>query len=192
MTVARLINMFSAWKSPVSVTAVRDQIIWWGYYDRIVFSPFDKPPGKLQGMIIDYDSVESYATKECCVIRFNQNQSSEEQRLVCVKELVHCMDSPDLKISSKEGLFALLEEILHDPNVMAGTPLVFYEDLAIIEALAILCSEEDREELFDGFHNKKTVSLGDVATRFAIPIEYAGYPMNVNWKAFRQRLLSQP
>jgi hypothetical protein len=192
MTVARLIEKFSTWKKPVLVSEVRDQIVEWGYYDRIQLVPFDRAPGRLQGMIIDYEAIEPYATKDCCVIRYNENLSSEEQRLVCVKELVHCMDGPTLRVSTRQQLNSLLEEILHDPKTPAADlgHIALFEDVAIYQALAILGSEEDRENLFQGFHERKNVQLDEVATRFRIPIEYAGYLMIPNWKLFRHRLLS--
>jgi hypothetical protein len=64
-----------------------------------------------------------------------------------------------------------------------------FEDVAIYQALAILGSEEDREVLFGRYHNKGAATLNDVAERFAIPVEYAGYLMLPNWKPFRDRML---
>ncbi len=190
MTVSRLINLFSSCTKPVEVKEVRDQIVEWGYHDGITIAPFDGPPERLLGTILHYDVPLPYGTiKEYCVIRYNKNLPVPLQRLVCVKELVHSMDGVALRISTKVQLNSLLEEILHDPNAPHSTwPPAFFEDVAIYQALAILGSEDEREVLFDKY-NRQEVSLNDVAERFVIPIEYAGYLMVPNWKSFRQNMI---
>ena len=107
MTVSRLIKLFSTATKPVEVTEVRDQIVEWGFHDAIIMTSFDGPPGQLLGMLLHYESVVPYGTKQFCIIRYNQNMSVPLQRLVCVKELVHSMDDVALRVSTKLQLILL-------------------------------------------------------------------------------------
>ena len=192
MTVTRLINNFSSWTQIVEVSEVRDQIVEWGFCDGIIVSPFDGPPSALLGMFLHYSVPANVygSDRDFRVVRYNQNLSYEFQRLVCVKELIHQMDDVSDSISSKKQLSELLDEILHDgSNITKLRRATHLEDIAVYQALAILCPEDVREELFNKFHEASgKITLEHIAERFAIPVEYAGYLMLPQWKGFWKML----
>lgn len=71
MTVRRLIKAFEALDRPVEVEEIRGKILEWGYYHEIDLEAFDKPPGRLQGTFIQYESVNPDGTREFCVIIYH-------------------------------------------------------------------------------------------------------------------------
>ena len=191
MTVQRLIQCFSRHQKVVEVQDVRDQILEWGYYDGVVISPFDDDPELLLGTMVNFTTLRPYGVeKEYYVVRYNINSSIPMQRLICVKELVHSLDPVRLRVSSKAQLSVMLNEMLNKGGAVAElSATALFEDVAIYQALAIICPEDVREELYVGYHaNPRTVTLDDVAARFRIPLEYAGYLMSPGWLAFRNQL----
>lgn len=190
MTVARLIQKFSTHRKPVQVTDVRDQIVEWGYADKITIRRFDKNPENLWGNMTDYVNLAPYGSKECVVVNYNHHLSVPLQRLVCVKELIHVMDTAALRVSSKLQLQELIEQILHPDGDYSGlkAPALF-EDYAVYQALAILAPEEWREELYDRYHKEPNSSIDEIAKAFDIPPEYAANLVSPSWEAFRARML---
>ena len=194
MTIPRLIEFFSKFsRAPVEVGEIRDHITEWGYCDRITLSPFDQPTAHLRGMMLHYTSIQPYGAElEHRIIRFNQNLSIPWQRLVCTKELMHILDDETLRVSSKLQLDELLRQILNDGSSYASmSKTALYEDAAIYQALAVLCPEDIRSDLFEDYQ-KDNISLEQVAATFAIPPEYAGTIMGSGWKSFRNLLAKLP
>lgn len=193
MTVQRLILAFSKHQNAVQVGDVRDQIVEWGFYDSIPISPFDKNPDDLLGTMVELSVPvpPPYASdRTAYAVRFNQNVSLNWQRLICVKELVHSLDPVQLKVGSKIQLDAMLKQMLLEDRDLAIENLpALYEDVAVFQALAILCPEEVREVLYT-----ECRAIGGepdyqgVARRFQIPVAMAFVVMTPNWLGFRNRL----
>jgi len=91
MTVQRLVNLFSCFtKLPVEVHEVRDQILEWGYFDKVIISPFSSSPDDLRGFYIHYAINMPYGhVQESRFIRYNSNLTLAWQRLRAVQR--YCM-----------------------------------------------------------------------------------------------------
>jgi len=101
---------------------------------------------------------------------------------------MHSLDDASLTVSSKLQLDALLKQILHDGTGYSSmTRPALYEDVAIYQALAALCPEEARSEMYDRYLRDE-VTLDDVSKAFVIPPEWAGALMQADWKAYRKTL----
>lgn len=187
MTVRRLVNLFSAFEYvPIEVDEVRKQIVEWGYHDRIVIRPFDGSVRYLRGMLLQYRMVAPYGGESShCVIRYNSAMPVEWQRLTCVKELIHSMDSVQLRTNSKEKAADLLDKLSLNGEINDGMPLAaIFEEVATYQALAILCPDTAIQSF-----NRTNATIEDVARILDVPEPYAGLVMQPNWLELRERVI---
>lgn len=185
MTVSRLIDLFSSFAFvPIEVAEVADQIVKWGYYDRIIISPFDGPVGSLRGNILVYENVIPYDTQTYCVVRYNQNSPVEWQRIACVKELIHSLDTEVLRTDSRARAETLLNDFSVTGDVSEGMGIpALLEEAATYQALGVLCPDLALERF-----RKNGASKAEIASKLAIPEVFVDDVMRPEWLRVRDIL----
>lgn len=185
MTVSRLIDLFSSFGFvPIEVAEVADQIVDWGYYDKITISPFDGPVGSLRGNILVYENVVPYNTRTYCVVRYNQNSPIEWQRIVCVKDLIHSLDVEVLKTDSRARAETLLNDLSMTGDISEGMGIsALLEEAATYQALGVLCPDLALERF-----RKNGASEAEIASKLEIPEIFVNNVMHPEWLKLRDRL----
>jgi hypothetical protein len=196
MSVKNLIEFFETFsKVPVEVQHVLDHAVdSLGVQDTITIQPVDMDPEILLGILLRYiKHNNAYGEPiRCAIIVYNCNGrvSVAEQRLACVKEIVHLFDVGSLKTNTREEIIDLVDNL---ENFDIATPgpgdwQAVKDKLALYQALAVLVPHEIREDLMEPYHSGR-IDDHWIAEKFSIPEKHVDLVMSKDWDSFRQVLL---
>lgn len=196
MLVERLLEHFDSYtRLHIDVNDVRDQLVDLGVADEITFHFVKMDALKIRGIVYQYERRDGvYREKKSCAaitIADEMGDDGEDeywQRLVAVKEMLHLLDSEDLRAESKEAVESLIRNFSIPPELRkegnGGVTRSYLNDrVRIFIALAVLVPESCRELLRT--HYKVTLSDREIATIAKIPTRYVAVVMD---EAFEEHL----
>lgn len=114
-------------------------------------------------------------------ISYSTNMSTDWQRLVCCKELVHILDPVDHRVMTDESFSRLIEKIVLPPGMgdASDGAKVLSDRVAIYYALAILFPWATRQ-LFKEAKDK--ISIDKIAEIVDLPVVYVQLVMHEVWE----------
>jgi len=125
-------------------------------------------------------------------VYYHRHDSSDWQRIVCCKEIIHLLDPDNSFSHTREQQNALAEKIglplhLQDPT---KAPIDVNIDLvAEYIATAVLLPIASREAFMEPLRLKK-ISIDDIALIADIPSRYVSIVMSSTWPGVHEKLLT--
>jgi hypothetical protein len=138
------------------------------------------------------DGVYGSEIKRFANIYYVKDDSTEWQRFVSCKELMHLLDPEGAQTGTLDEIDELAERIGLPPelqNPMADGMQANTDRLAEFRAAAVLLPLAAREILLPALHNNK-ITISDIAELADIPGKYAGLVMSPIWPKVHEVLLS--
>lgn len=196
MSVAKIIRHFEGLgRLPIELSEVVQQVQSYVLDDKIEVHAVDMPTHNLRGFHLRREeaphSDSAMMPRFISVAAYSINQPVEWQRLVCCKELIHCLDRDPIKTRKRDDVVRLGKQLCEEDG---STPYAsmdlqaFFDGLAKYQALAILFPFGLREELLDAYDAGK-VSLEQIAGWVQLPVEYVRVVMTKQWALLRESIL---
>jgi len=195
MSLEQLVDIFAAANQlPIEITEVQERVIALGVQDEIIFRPVDGDPRKCCGVyyqFVRHDGAYSAPTLVSLII-YTCNVTTEWQRVICAKEMIHVMDHQAGKTRTESDLQGLLEKLLGPlatedfglADLMAGI-----DKLAIYQCLAFLFPPLARTEALEEIRaGRKTVD--DIAAWSALPLPLVQVVLSDAWPEMSKMLVT--
>ena len=197
MSVVSIIQHFQTSDTPVIWTdEVEEQVLRHLNGVRIVRRGVDVDANRVRGMFLGRRVIpEPEGSILMPLVEgraiYSTRQSVEFQRLVLVKELLHCLDDEDVKTKSLTDALALCDQLANGEDSIApqGDSVIqcAVDEMAKWMALAVLFPMRLRDTLEPSYRNHE-ISLAQVANYVRLPEEYAGYVMDPLWPRIYARI----
>lgn len=194
MLLKKLIEHFDTYERlPVSINAIRDQIIELGMQDEITFHYVDTNPKILRGLIFRYiyRPVLYAEPKFCSFVCLSKEQEYEWQRLVAAKELLHITDTEAETAQSEKAVEKLLERLSLPFEIREETASSWNDRNHIIPALAILVPKECRV-ILRSLHEQGKITPIDVARMAKIPERFGSFVISEHFEVILEAVLTLP
>jgi hypothetical protein len=170
---------------PVDVNDLLPLLAQNGHGTEVEFVGVDLNPEILQGKIKIFHLRNSVYgdTIRCANIYYHRGHSTDWQRFICCKELLHLLDPKGAETSSQEQIDELAAQIglpqyMQDP--LADGFATNIDRLAEFRAAAVLLPFAARELLLAPLSDGR-LELSDIAQLSDIPRKYVGLVMGPNW-----------
>ncbi len=179
---------------------VRDKLIEFGVQDEIRFHFVKMDPEKIRGMLHRYTKHNSaYGDPVLCSeIIISEDMGHENkywQRLVAVKELVHIIDSPEMRADHQTEVDTLIKNFSIPPEIRNNknsgtikTKPYLNDRMGIFIALAILVPAECRK-ILRSLYNVSLSSL-EIADIAKIPERYISIVMDEEFDQIVETFIS--
>jgi len=188
MNTSELISKFSARiELPIDVNDLLPVLQASGEETDIEFIGVELDPEILQGKIKVFHIRNTLygEPKRCANIYYHRGHTTDWQRFICCKELLHLLDPSAATTSTPEDIAELARKIglpqyMQDP--MADGLDTNVDRLAEFRAASILLPYAAREVLMQPLSEDK-LTLADIARMADIPRKYVGLVMSDYWPA---------
>lgn len=181
---------------PVDVNDILPVLTRNGYETDIEFIGVDMDPEILQGKIKIFHLREGVygEPRRCANIYYHREHTTDWQRFISCKELLHLLDPPGAETASPAEIDDLanrigLPEYMQDP--MSDGFATNIDRLAEFRAAALLLPFASRELLLKPLEDGN-LTLGDIAKMADIPRKYVGLVMSERWVAVHDLFLQKP
>lgn len=178
---------------PVDVNELLPVLQGNGHDTDIQFIGVDLDPDILQGKIKIFHvrDVLYGEPRRCANIYYHRGHSTDWQRFICCKELLHLLDPGGAETTTPEQIDQLAEKIglpqyMQDPFADGFETNI--DRLAEFRAAAILLPYAAREMLQAPLAEGK-LTLSDIAKMADIPRKYVGLVMSKNWEGTHELFL---
>lgn len=150
MSLRKVLDAFSdRCSGPIEITEIASAVERTGITNYIQFVPVDMNPNVLYGIYHEFESHEipmPYSDQRVISrILYSQHLSSEWQRLVCCKELVHIFDNEAIRTRTPTQVVGLIKNLVDREPGDVGTQaklMAIHDELAVFQAIGLLCPKQ--------------------------------------------------
>lgn len=195
MSLTNLIQRFSGVAElPVEIPEIRAAIVALDFQDEITFIPEPIDPGKLRGVFYQFTKRDGVygEPKLCTLIVYSGLLSTDWQRVVCGKELIHIMDGRVAHTRTADEVSDLIIKILgplSSEDFGLADFVAAKDKLALYQILPVLFPEAARKAAAEKLAaHEKTIE--DIAAWACLPLQLTRLVMGDDWPAIEKEICS--
>lgn len=175
---------------PIEIPAVRKAVMNLADINGIEFRAEPVEPTLLRGIYYEYEyDVGPYAGKGRIVrIPYSNKLDLPWQRVVCCKELIHCLDKVGERTTAPADVEDLLNSVLSKAPYGFGDVRAAKDRLALYQAIVVLCPRKARDYAVQAFDNG-ILEEEEIARRLCLPDILVRLVLTKEWPEIKKVLL---